>query len=286
MSETTLVTGADGFVGRALVAALRGQGRQVVEHTIADGDLASTIPSYDSLKHVYHLAAKTFVPDSWREPAEFYRVNVQGTVNVLEMCRRQSASVTIVSSYVYGKPQQDPIPETHPLAAFNPYGHSKILAEQAGEYFREAFGLSVSILRPFNLFGPGQASSFLIPSILRQALDPGAQAIAVLDDRPRRDYLYIDDFVSLLLCFADGRSGTFNAGSGVSHSVREVLEMVNRLLLVPKPIVCEGVQRPVEILDMRADISLASRSLGWRPAVSLQEGLRRSFEFLQRAGAG
>src|SRR5690242_7078816 len=104
-----VVTGASGFVGRHLVKALRRQNESVIEHSSADGDLTRIEPQWESVRHVYHLAAKTFVPDSWIQPKQFYEVNVLGTVNVLEYCRKRGASLTLVSSYLYGRPDGLPI---------------------------------------------------------------------------------------------------------------------------------------------------------------------------------
>ena len=87
---------------------------------------------------MFHLAARTYVPDSWKRPVEFYQTNVLGTANVLEYCRASGASFTLVSSYMYGRPERFPIPEDHPLHAFNPYGHSKLLAEDLARFYRDS----------------------------------------------------------------------------------------------------------------------------------------------------
>src|SRR5580692_7564682 len=111
-----LVTGASGFVGRRLVPALASKGYSVLTHSVEQGHIArSEFPPGAS--HVFHLAALTFVPDSWREPFAFYDVNVLGTANVLEYCRRNRCSMTFMSSFVYGQPKTLPIGEDHPLEA-------------------------------------------------------------------------------------------------------------------------------------------------------------------------
>jgi len=277
-----LVTGADGFVGRHLVAALRSAGTDVVEHSSDNGDIADCRLAYQGVDHLFHLAARSYVPESWEDPRSFYETNVVGTVNALEFCRRQKASITLISSYVYGRPQRLPVDENHPLQPFNPYGHSKIMAEEAGRYFEAAFGVRLGVVRPFNLFGPGQREQFLIPTLLRQALSKGSPAIEVMDLRPRRDFLYIADFVDLLTRLASReRTGIYNAGAGVSVSIGELAGLINGLLDKTKPLFCLERPRPDEVLDMYADIGKARRELGWEPRTNLREGLRLSMEAMK-----
>src|SRR5271166_3274162 len=172
MKNEILVTGATGFLGRHLVVALESRGRAVRQHSSADGDIASCSLPMDGVSHVFHLAAKSYVPESWQNPPAFYHTNVMGTVNVLEHCRQNHAALTLISSYVYGQPQRLPIAEDQPLVAANPYAHTKILAEETARFYEQRFGITLLIVRPFNIYGPGQRGSFLIPSIVRQVLDP------------------------------------------------------------------------------------------------------------------
>ena len=115
---------------------------------------------------------RTFVPDSWKTPTVFYETNVLGTVNVLELCRRTSASLTFISSYVYGHPRSLPIAEDHPCRRSTRYSHSKILAEEVVRFYAATFHMPAAIVRPFNVFGAGQSDMFLIPKVMRQVLDP------------------------------------------------------------------------------------------------------------------
>jgi nucleoside-diphosphate-sugar epimerase len=275
MTGSILVTGASGFVGTHLVRALTCRGYSVVTHSIADGDIESCELSFGDVRHVFHLAAKTFVPDSWADPLSFYRVNVMGMANVSEFCRRCNASLTFLSSYVYGEPERLPIGEEHPRRAFNPYSHSKILAEDVGRFYETSFRVPVTIVRPFNLYGPGQASQFLIPGLFQQALSPEIKTLSVADARPRRDYLFITDLTDFLIRLLErGLVGTFNAGSGTSVSVAEVAAIINSFLPVPKPFISRDEARTQEVLDTVADISKARRDAGWAPKISLETGLR------------
>jgi nucleoside-diphosphate-sugar epimerase len=284
MMETILVTGSDGFIGRYLVSALTRQGYTVERHTRRNGDIAHAPLTYEGVAHVFHLAARTFVPESWTDPRAFYETNVLGTINILEFCRRQRASLTLLSSYVYGRPQQLPVSEEHPLRAFNPYAHSKILAEEAARYYAEQFGVTVAIVRPFNVYGPGQSDQFLIPSLVRQALSPDCDRITIQDPRPRRDYLFVTDLTEMLLSLAKQRSSdTYNAGAGQSVSIQELVDVINSFLPVRKPISSTGVARQEEVLDVVADVRKAWERLHWKPVTSLKAGLRQMIDALAPA---
>jgi nucleoside-diphosphate-sugar epimerase len=282
MSDAILVTGATGFIGRHLVPALEAAGHRVKAHSRRHGDISSGPLDGDDVRHVFHLAARTFVPDSWSVPASFYQVNVLGTVNVLEFCRRTGASLTFLSSYVYGPPRALPVSESHPLAAFNPYSHTKILAEETVRFYMATFGVQASVVRPFNVYGPSQGHHFLIPEIVRQLLDPANDEITVADLRPRRDYIYVADLVSLLLKTVDaGAGGVYNAGSGESQSVQWIIDTVSELAGICKPIRSTEQPRANEILDVVADVAHASRDLDWRPSTSLRDGLARTLAWIQ-----
>ncbi len=276
MKSEILVTGASGFMGRYLVKALEARGHWVRAHSSHQGDISTCALPIEGASHVFHLAAKSFVPESWTNPQAFYSVNVMGTVNVLEHCRRNRTPLTLVSSYVYGQPKKLPVAEDHPLAALNPYGHSKILAEDLARFYEQHYGVRLIIVRPFNIYGPGQTPPFLIPLIVQQAIDPNASAIRLKDLRPRRDYLYVDDAVAMLvMTLNEGARGVYNLGSGESVSVADVAELVRQAAGTDKAIVSEGQPRPQEVMDVRADISRAATELGWRPSTSLAEGIAK-----------
>ena len=274
MKNEILVTGATGFLGRHLVVGLQSRGLGIRQHSSADGDIATSSLPIDGVSHVFHLAGKSYVPESWRNPHDFYETNVMGTVNVLEHCRRNHAALILISSYVYGEPQRLPIGEDHPVAAANPYAHTKILSEEAARFYEQRFGVPLVIVRPFNIYGPGQRDSFLIPSIVRQVLDPSVKAVSVQDLRPKRDYLYVADAIDLFMnLLRPGVRGVFNAGSGYSVSVGEIAGLINDATGTYKPLVSAGEPRPGEIMDVVADTSRAAAELDWHPRTSLADGI-------------
>ena len=274
MTTDILVTGATGFLGRVLVATLEKNGHRVLRHSSAQGDIARCRLPMENVGHVFHLAARTFVPDSWRCPQAFYETNVLGTVNVLEHCRQNGAALTFLSSYVYGVPQYLPIREDHPVISFNPYAQTKILAETVARFYEQHHGLRVVVVRPFNLYGPGQAPFFLIPTLVGQMLDASQSVVHVKDLRPKRDYLFIDDAVEMLLMTLRPEvRGTYNMGSGSSASVEEIGHLISQAAGVVKALVSEESPRPNEIIDTVADVSRAKAALGWRPRTTLKDGI-------------
>jgi len=277
--QEVLVTGATGFIGRRAVALLGAAGvktRCCSASTGHDLERADALDPFKGLgiTHVVHLGGRTYVPDSWEEPGAFYRTNTLGTQQVLDFCRSTGARLVYVSAYVYGIPQTLPIAESHPVAPNNPYAHSKWLGEELCRFYAGEFGVKVTVLRPFNIFGPGQGADFLIPTILRQARTE--TLITVKDASPRRDYLHLDDFVDALVRALGSKApfSLFNVGSGHSVSVGELLDMVVRRSPRPLRWASSGEVRVNEIPDTIADISAIKTALQWSPQLTLEDFLR------------
>ena len=274
--KSILVTGAKGFIGQRLVASLNQTGYKVLE--LRGGDIAdsATLNQFESesIDFVFHLAGRTFVPDAWREPAEFQRVNVTGTLNVLELCRQRKIPLTYVSAYLYGIPKALPVKETDEITPNNPYALSKHMAESVCKFYADYLAVPLTIIRPFNIYGAGQKAHFLIPEIIAQIL--ARQPIKLKDLTPRRDYLYVDDLIEALMLTMKIRKGShlFNIGYGSSMSVSEIVDSIQSVAGTALPVISENVPRENEISDVYADISHAKNALGWHPKHTFEQGIR------------
>lgn len=307
-----LVTGVGGFIGSHVAETLVQAGASVrafvryvsrgdygwletsppeilEELEIFRGDLANpeaVVNAVAGREIVLHLGALVPIPYSYRHPREFVAANVEGTLNVLEAVRRKEIAriVHISTSEVYGTAMRVPIDEEHPLHPQSPYAATKVGADQLALSYQRSFGTPVVILRPFNTYGPRQSARAVIPTIIAQALS--REEIKLGATSPTRDFLYVADTVQgLLRCAtAEGIEGeTINLGTGVEVSIGDLAQRVLSLLGVEVPIALDEERlRPPnsEVERLVADVSKAKRLLAWKPEVSLDEGLRRTIEWL------
>jgi GDP-4-dehydro-6-deoxy-D-mannose reductase len=275
-----LVTGSTGFVGKHLVPGLKKAQHETFEANSRSGDIAEALTwkKFPKTDVVIHLAGKSFVPASWSDPASFINCNLMGTVTALNYCREHDSRLIFISSYLYGNPLELPIPETATLNPTNPYALSKKLAEDVCRFYSDSLGVNITILRPFNVYGPGQDENFLLPSIIRQV--SSGKDIVVKDLEPKRDYIYINDLVDALIGAVtyESKFDIFNIGSGKSHSVQELIQITQNTYGTELPVHSDEERRKDEIMDTRADITLAKLKLHWEPKWTLEEGIRQIFD--------
>jgi len=290
-----LVTGAKGFIGRYLVDALLTEGAEVIGlSTDGEGEnkaglswVAGNITTPASMEGlckdvdmVYHLAAISNVDASIRNPLRTIETNTMGTANVLEEARKSDVKkfVYVSSAHVYGVPQYLPIDEKHPVVPREAYAASKIAAENIVQAYGNSYGMEYAILRPFNIFGPGQDPSFLIPGVIDQALKNGI--IKVGNTEPTRDFLYVDDAVSAFRVIGEKSTGLFNVGSGKETMIADIVTMI-RDTIDPKILIVSADERKrtgkVEIPRMCADIQKI-KELGIHEAVGVNAGIARIIE--------
>lgn len=307
-----LVTGADGFIGSHLTEKLVRRGAKVTalslynsfdycgwlddfpdairgKSKVIRGDIRDSAFMRRTVRDhqiVFHLAALIAIPYSYTAAQSYVETNVLGTLNVLEAAR-ESGVLRVIhtsTSEVYGTALTMPIQETHPLQGQSPYSASKIGADMMAEAFARSFELPVAILRPFNTFGPRQSERAIIPTIIRQALDPKCPAILVGDTTPIRDFTFVEDTVEAFLAIGASPRIQFgrpyNAGSGNGVTIKDVIDLVIRFTDCGKPAVKHDPQRmrpaASEVRALLADSSRLKADAGWKATIDLHEGLKRT----------
>lgn len=270
-----LITGGDGFIASHLFNRLKDDGYTVISLSRKDGDIAAadTFDGIEKVDHVFHLAARTFVPESWSDIDGFMKTNLLGTINVLEYCKKNDATLTYISAYIYGKPLILPIPEDMKPYPNNPYALTKYMGELACEFYAKYMGCGVAVIRPFNIYGLGQGDVFLIPKIIRSIQQN--IPIELFDLAPKRDYIYISDLIDALMKTIRLKKGydVFNVGSGTSISVRDLVNLIQSIAGSNLEVKSNQAPRYEELDDVVADISHTEEVLNWAPSTSLEDGL-------------
>lgn len=305
------VTGGEGFIGSHLVERLVREGASVrvlalynpfgrygwldpEVHTdveLLPGDVRDperVFQAIDGTEVVFHLAALIGIPYSYVAPSSYVQVNVEGTVNVAEACRRAGVRrmVHTSTSETYGTAITVPISEDHPMQPQSPYSASKIGADNMALSFHHAFDLPVAVARPFNTYGPRQSTRAVIPTILSQ-LHRGAKEIALGATTPTRDFTFVEDTAAGFLAVAscDRALGqVVNLGSGQEISVGDLVKLLVEVTGSDATIVTDEARlRPAgsEVERLLADNTRAREWTGWTPTVSLREGLTRTSEWVK-----
>jgi dTDP-glucose 4,6-dehydratase len=307
--KIAVVTGAGGFIGSHLVEHLVGEGARVramlrytsrgqrgaldllpegvldnVEVTLGD------VRDFDAVRAicrgadaVFHLAALIGIPYSYEHPQEVIDTNIIGTSNVLLAAKELGSLERIIltsTSEVYGSALRVPMDEDHPLQAQSPYSATKIGGDALGISFQRSFGLPISVVRPFNAYGPRQSARAVIPTILSQAIAGLTLRLGALDTT--RDFTYVADTARGFVAVAQSEKTVgevINVGSGSEVSIREIVRMAGDI--VGRELTVEGDDqrmRPAasEVSRLHSDSSKAARLAGWRAEVPLEEGLRRT----------
>lgn len=303
-----LVTGADGFIGSHLVEALVRQQLNVrafvyynsfnswgwLDHSSVDikrnidifaGDIRDPHGIRTAMKGcdiVFHLAALIAIPYSYHSPDTYVDTNVKGTLNVVQAAKELGISKVVhtSTSEVYGTARFVPITEDHPLQGQSPYSASKIGADQMAMSFYSSFGTPVSIIRPFNTYGPRQSARAVIPTIITQIAN-GSRAIKLGSLHPTRDFNYVSDTVAGFIAIAesdDSVGQVVNIGSNYEVSVGETVELIADIMGEKVEIQTDDNRlRPEksEVERLWADNRKALSLANWRPFYGGKDGLRR-----------
>jgi NAD dependent epimerase/dehydratase len=311
--KAVLVTGAAGFIGGHLVERLVRDGarvRALVHYNSRDDrgtldwlapgigeevevslgelrDVESVTAVCEGMEVVLHLGAHVGIPYSYTNPRDFFEVNVLGTLNVAQAALRQGVELVVhtSTSEVYGSAQTIPISEAHPLEPQSPYAASKVAADKVMDSWHRSYDLPVSIVRPFNTYGPRQSARAIIPTVLSQALAGSIVRLGSL--HPRRDLTYVKDTVAAFIAAAESPAvagRTIQLGTGHDVSVGDIVELVAELLGKELEVVTDPARVRPERSEVQRLVStplLARDLLGWEPKVGLRNGLARTIEWME-----
>ena len=293
-----VVTGADGFIGSHLVEKL-----VKMEHQVTALSLYNSFGSYGWLDHigknisdnikivhgdvrdpnsmmdllcnqdiVFHLASLIAIPYSYFSPDSYVETNIKGTLNILQSAKANKLKKIIhtSTSEVYGSAQFVPITEDHPIIGQSPYSASKIAADQLAISFAKSFKLPLTIVRPFNTYGPRQSLRAVIPSIILQLIE-NKDEISLGSLYPTRDFSFVDDTVNGFIFSIDDKKSdgnVYNFGSGFEISIKDLVKVICEIMgHNPKIITQDARLRPKdsEVNRLFCNFSKAERQLGWRP---------------------
>lgn len=312
--KKVLLTGADGFIGSHLTEELVKQGYKIRafsyynsfnswgwldtlsqdimnEVEVFTGDIRDPNGVREAMKgidEVYHLAALVAIPYSYHSPDSYVDTNIKGTLNVLQAARDLGTSRVLITSTseVYGTAQYVPIDEKHPFQGQSPYSATKIGADRLAESFYRCFDLPISIVRPFNTYGPRQSARAVIPTIILQLLS-GKLEIELGSLSPTRDFNYVKDTVNGFIEIAKSNKTIgeeINIATQQEISIKELADELIRLINPNAKIVCND-QR------LRPDNSEVNRLLGsnekimrltnWVPEFTFERGLKETIQFFK-----
>lgn len=305
-----LITGADGFIGSHLTQMLVNEGFdvkalsyynsfnywgwledvsclgqiEVVNGDVRDPNFCREITR--DVDMIFHLAALIAIPYSYVAPDSYVDTNVRGTLNICQAAKDHGVKRVLITSTseVYGTAQYVPIDEKHPLQPQSPYSASKIGADAMAMSFFNAFDLPVTIVRPFNTYGPRQSARAVIPTIISQ-IASGMKEIKVGDTTPTRDFNYVLDtcrgFVELAKC-DEAIGKTVNIGSNFEISVNDTFELIKKIMKSDvKFITDESRIRPgkSEVFRLWCDNTLIHSLTGFKPQYSLEQGLEETIQW-------
>lgn len=314
MNEKVLVTGADGFIGSHLVERLVEKGldvrafvfynsfnswgwldsidKKILKNIeIYQGDIRDPNSIRDALKDidiVFHLAALIAIPFSYMSPDSYIDTNIKGTLNVLQASKLLNTKRILVTSTseVYGSAKYVPIDEKHPLQGQSPYSASKIGADKISESFYRSFNLPISIVRPFNTYGPRQSARAVIPTIITQLLS-GKEEIKLGSLSPTRDFTYVKDTIEgfIEIAKSDLTIGEeINIASAKEISIKDLAEeLIKQINPNAKIISDDNRFRPEksEVTRLLGDNTKIKSLTNWKPEYSFKDGIRETIEWFK-----
>jgi UDP-glucose 4-epimerase len=266
-----LITGSSGFIGKHLVKRL--SDFQIIEYQHSKKNASYNKRKNESIDIVIHLSAKT--PYGNKKSKSFLKENFISVLDILDFCvENKVKKIIYCSSYVYGIPKSSKITEQHVINPHNEYSQSKFWGEQLCEYYHKIYGLDVVILRPFNIYGKDQKEGYLISNIVNSLKNH--KKIKVINSESKRDFLYVEDFVELILKLIkiQFKFEIFNVGFGKSYSFKEIIKKCEKISN-KKINVSYKKDTSSYIPNIICDNSKIMKKTSWKPTVNIDEGLQK-----------
>lgn len=292
--KKVLLTGHSGFLGSHLTKELT-KNYQVLgisDKKIKNPDIKqikkdirkikpSDVPK--DISYIFHLAALTDIQYCQKFPSTCFDVNVMGTQNILEICRKLDSKFLFLStSHVYGKPKTLPIREDHPTVPTSIYSTSKLAAEIICESYAKSYGIDCSILRIFSVYGPNSPPHLVTSRIISQILTKDVLQLGNI--KTKRDFIFVNDIISAIKLVMKKSKGfnIYNVGNGKSHSILELCNLLQKISDKKISIKSKkSLLRKNEIDDVISN-SLKLKKLGWKPMFSLNEGLKITYDWFKQ----
>lgn len=284
-----LITGHSGFIGSNLVNSISDKSKLIGLSTkylpasigikqIKKNILKTSFNQIPNISHIIHLAALTDIKFCQKNPSKCFEVNIRGTAKILELARKRDCKVIFLStSHVFGKPQFLPINEDHPRIANSIYSASKISGEVLCESYSKSYGIDISIIRLFSIYGPNSPSHLVTNKIISQLLKKNT--IKLGNVKTKRDFLYVDDAINAIKIVLKKTHdfNSFNVGTGKSTSILDICKILQKFSQKRVKIESQkSLLRKDDIKDMRADIHKIKK-IGWKPKTNLEQGLKQTF---------
>ena len=269
--KAVLVTGAKGFVGKSLTAALASAGASVAQF---EGDVSlATKDAVGQQDIVFHLAAFTNLAASAEDPVRAFEVNALGTMRLLTACAQVKKFVYVSTLGVYGEPQYLPVDERHPTMPVEPYAASKLAGEAAVRGFCTSRGMSFAIARLFNVYGPGQRDDFVVARLMNEILHNSE--VTVRNPQSTRDFIHVTDVAEgIIAAGLRGENDVYNIGTGIETSIQDLATLIAQVAKRPVSLTMQSEVSAKGVRRSQADTRHTQKSIGWSARIALAEGLK------------
>ena len=284
--RSALITGSSGFIGQHLIKALKKKGVKVIGFSRKKGQLVTNYRHFAKLPSVdvvFHLGAVSGYKDSNENTYQAYEVNVAGTINVLEYCRRVGAKLIFPSTYVYDQPYTDYKKESDPEKPQTHYAYSKYLGEKSCQFYSRVHEVNTLVLRTSNVYGRGQDTKYIVPVIATHLIN--GKPLTLTKPGIERSYIYVSDVVDAYIKLAQAKTkpgDVYNVAYPKPTHLADLVKLMEKITGIRGKITYSGVARPHDVDKNRYNIDKIKKKINWQPKVDLESGLKEYFQSLTK----